>query len=182
VKRAVQQFTPYSWTKFDWAATKNFKHFLVTLLLITIVSSVSIIIKILIKIIQQSLQAELNAFYLKYLLWLPPKNIMNPMRLVLMFLNSTAAIRELYQYLTDKQCKRLGAHAWVDIAIIMTETLICVKFGRNEFEEPAPTHIIVFWLVLAVVLIVYALWRFLFNRSTADKRKSDSIFAADESE
>ena len=39
VKRAVQQFTPYSWTKFEWEATKNFKHFAIVIMLIAIVRS-----------------------------------------------------------------------------------------------------------------------------------------------
>ena len=41
VKRAVQQFTPYSWTKFEWQATKNFKHFITVVLIVVIVSSTS---------------------------------------------------------------------------------------------------------------------------------------------
>lgn len=87
------------------------------------------------------LQTELNAFYLKYLLWIPPANPLNTYRLLFMFFATIPAVRELYQYVTDPSCKRLGAHAWLTIANIQLETLICLKFGKNEFKEPAPWHV-----------------------------------------
>ena len=34
MKRAVQQFTPYSWTKFEWQATKNFIHYITVIMII----------------------------------------------------------------------------------------------------------------------------------------------------
>ena len=37
VKRAVQQFTPYSWTKFEWAYTKDFKHFSMVVMIVVLV-------------------------------------------------------------------------------------------------------------------------------------------------
>lgn len=33
-KRAVEQLTPHSWTSFDWATTRTFKGYIVTLLLV----------------------------------------------------------------------------------------------------------------------------------------------------
>ena len=47
------------------------------------------------------LMNELNAFYLKYLLWLEPPHFLNVIRLVYYFLAGMPAIRELYQYLSD---------------------------------------------------------------------------------
>jgi phosphatidylserine synthase 2 len=84
MKRAVQQFTPYSWTKFEWRATSSFNHFASVVLIVTIF-----------------LQAELNAFYLKYLLWIPPSNPINTYRLIFFAIAGAPAIREAYQYLID---------------------------------------------------------------------------------
>jgi phosphatidylserine synthase 2 len=38
VRRTVQQFTPHSWTKFEWGANKSFKKFSMMLGLSAIVS------------------------------------------------------------------------------------------------------------------------------------------------
>ncbi|CAJ0915508.1 14691_t:CDS:2, partial [Entrophospora sp. SA101] len=67
---------------------------------------------------------------------------------------------EAYQYLTDKDCKRLGPQAWLTIANIMTESVICFKFGRGEFPNPAPTSVIIFWTILISSLVIYAIWQF----------------------
>ncbi|CAG8476560.1 8427_t:CDS:2 [Diversispora eburnea] len=140
VKRTVQQFTPHHWTKFEWGTTKSFKNYLAVIGLLFL--------------------AELNSFYLKYLLWAPAEHPINSCRAILLFMCSIPATREAYQYLTDKECKRFGPQAWLTIANVMTETVICFKFGRGEFPEPAPTNVIVFWIVLITVLIGYAIWQF----------------------
>ncbi|CAG8436546.1 6212_t:CDS:2 [Ambispora gerdemannii] len=136
VKRTVQQFTPQSWTKFEWGATHSFKNFMAFL------------------------QAEINSFYLKYLLWIPPEHPLNAIRATLLFFCSAPGVREAYQYLTDKNCKRFGPQAWLSMAMIMTESVIIIKFGRGEFPHPAPTYVIVFWSLLTTTLIGYAIYQF----------------------
>ena len=42
----------------------------------------------------------------------------------------------------------------------MTESVICYKFGRGEFPNPAPTHVVIFWIVLITALVGYAIWQF----------------------
>jgi phosphatidylserine synthase 2 len=44
---------------------------------------------------------ELNSFYLKYVLWIPPENRLNAIRLIFMLLWGAVAIRETFQYLDD---------------------------------------------------------------------------------
>ena len=60
-----------------------------------------------------------------------------------------------------RRCKRLGMHAWMATANIMTELLINIKFGRGEFPEPAPKEIIYFWIGFVVLLLTYAIFHFL---------------------
>jgi phosphatidylserine synthase 2 len=64
-------------------------------------------------VISLELICELNAFYLKYLLWIPVSSNLNVYRLLFMFLMCLPACRETYQFLTDPKCKRLGMHAWL---------------------------------------------------------------------
>ncbi|KAJ3179909.1 hypothetical protein HDU87_002477 [Geranomyces variabilis] len=142
-KRTMQQFTPHSWTDFQWEGTKTFKNFLAVIGLLYLV-----------------LQTELNAFYLKYLLWLPPPHYLNVWRLVYYFFMALPAVREAFQYLSDRRCKRLGMHAWMATANILTELLIIVKYGRGEFPEPAPWKVKVGWAMLICLISGYALVRF----------------------
>ncbi|ORY00524.1 phosphatidyl serine synthase [Basidiobolus meristosporus CBS 931.73] len=156
VKRTVQQFTPHSWTTFHWGATESFKNYAAVIVLMIL-----------------ALMCELNAFYLKTLLWLPPEHYLNVSRLLLFFFMATPAVRELYQYLMDKSCKRVGAQAWLTIACIMTEVLIILKFGRNEFPNPAPVHIKIFWTVLLSLVGIYPVWQFLIKPRLEKTEKKD---------
>lgn len=70
----------------------------------------------------------------------------------------------MYQYISDNSTKRLGAHAWLLIFNIMTETLICLKFSENEFHESAPVVVKVGWSTAFIILfIIFPLWRFVIS-------------------
>ena len=47
------------------------------------------------------LLAELNTFYLKYILWIPPPNILCLGRLVFIWLVGAVAMRESFEYLDN---------------------------------------------------------------------------------
>ena len=133
--RSVQQFTPHSWTSFQWGGLKSFARFLAIMSII----------------ILETL-CELNAFYLKYLLWIPVSSSLNFWRLIYFFLICLPATREAYQFISDKNCKRLGMFAWVATANILTETLIVVKFSAGEFEKPFPDEVKLFWTLFSLFL------------------------------
>lgn len=143
MRRTIEQFTPHSLLRFDWAGTKTFKGYLVSILVLSIF-----------------LICELNCFYLKYLLWVPPAHYINVVRLVLYGLIGIVAAREAYQFFTDPSCNRLGAQAWICLASILTETLICFKFGQGEFPNPAPKNVIYFWTCFILLLFLYPLLKF----------------------
>ena len=69
IKRIAGQFSPYNWIEFDWRATESLKRFL-------FLTGVLVIF----------LLAELNTFYLKFVLWVPPPNILCLGRLVFIWL------------------------------------------------------------------------------------------------
>lgn len=154
MKRAVQQFTPHSWTKFEWGSTKNFKSYVSMLVLLFIF-----------------LLCELNAFYLKFILWIPPEHPLNVYRLTLYFFCGVPAVREFYQYLHDPNVTRFGTQAWMLVANIATETLICIKFGKGMFPAETPNHVIWFWTVFWVVVIVYPIWKFAVGGWQEKKKK-----------
>ena len=49
----------------------------------------------------QFLLAELNSFYLKFVLWIPPEHYINLTRLVFFLFMGAAALRETFQFLDD---------------------------------------------------------------------------------
>ncbi|KER23879.1 hypothetical protein T265_08343 [Opisthorchis viverrini] len=84
LRRAVLQFTPHRWTDFDWRPTGSLKRWLGTLILCAVI-----------------LLTELNTFYLKYVLWVPPPHILCFLRLLFSILWGGPAIYEYFQYMDD---------------------------------------------------------------------------------
>lgn len=63
------------------------------------------------------LLAELNAFFLKFVLYVPPSSMLNVVRLLLLAALSTPAVGEYYEYIQarqdqDKQ-KGIGSNLWL---------------------------------------------------------------------
>ncbi|KAF9115886.1 hypothetical protein BGX27_005952 [Mortierella sp. AM989] len=143
MKRTMAQFTPKSWTKFEWNSTKSFKSYAAVIFILTML-----------------LICELNAFYLKSLLWIPPAHPINITRIFSYFMFGIPGVREAYQYLHDPNCKRIGPQAWLLISSITTEVLIIFKFGKGEFPNPAPTSVINFWIGFLTLLIGYPIYQF----------------------
>lgn len=146
--RTVTQFTPYNWMSFDWAATRTLRGYLVVILVTSLF-----------------LLSELNAFYLKYLLWIPVEHPINLVRLILYALMGSVTIREAYQFFSENASyrvphARLGTQAWVTCAIVIMETLVCVKFGRNQFPNPIPQSVKIFWSIFTSFLFLFPVWNF----------------------
>ncbi|KAF9998716.1 hypothetical protein BGZ79_007622 [Entomortierella chlamydospora] len=143
MRRTMAQFTPKSWTKFEWNSTKNFKTYATVIFILTMF-----------------LICELDAFYLKSLLWLPPAHPVNIVRIFSYFMFGIPGVREIYQYLHDANCKRIGPQAWLLISSIATELLIVFKFGNGEFPNPAPKSVVNFWIVFLTLLTAYPIYQF----------------------
>jgi phosphatidylserine synthase 2 len=143
IARGVQQFGPHSWTKFEWGTGKSLYRFVGILGILTL-----------------EIICELNAFYLKTLLWIPIESRLNVWRLVFYFFTTMPAVREAYQYLSDAKCKRLGFHAWMCTANILTELIIIIKFSKGEFPNQIPGNVIWFWISAITIIIMYATWKF----------------------
>ncbi|CAE6418126.1 unnamed protein product [Rhizoctonia solani] len=143
-KRVLKQFTPHDWTEFHWEGTSSFASYCAVFLLLA-----------------TFLAAELNPFYLKSLLWMEPSHPIIISRLAGVFLCALPAVRELYQYLSHpEKAVRMGQHAWLLFATVLTELLIIFKWSRGMFPEPFPTHIKFAWSVGSALLIAYPSFKF----------------------
>lgn len=114
-KRVLKQFTPFSWTNYEWAAFKSVKRLLQVTAMLAFVEL-----------------CELNAFFLKHALWIPPPCPLNTIRLLMLGMLSFPALREWYAYIDSPECKRMGSSLWLMVAIGAVETLAVVKWIRQD--------------------------------------------------
>ncbi|KAL6848631.1 hypothetical protein ACP4OV_021214 [Aristida adscensionis] len=146
VKRSLSQFTPAQWDKDQWHPFMGPLRFIQVLFLCFVFMTV-----------------ELNTFFLKFCLWIPPRNPLVVYRLILWWLIAIPTIREYNSYLQDsKPVKKVGAFCWLSLAICIVELLICMKFGHGLFHDPMPTWLIIFWSSVGISLVIFLLawsWR-----------------------
>ena len=144
-RRGRMQFTPHSMDIFQWTWFRSPKRFLQCFFPAVII-----------------LLFEVNHFFLKFELWVPPINPLNTIRLFILFLIAVPGIREYYKFIDSDSgdiFRRLGPFAWTGVAIAFVETLAIIKFGRGMFDAPWPPHVLVFWgLVVALFVIVMTVW------------------------
>ena len=57
--------------------------------------------------------------------------------------------------LLSRRAVRMGQHAWLLLATIITELLVIIKWSRGLFTEPMPGHIKIFLSTLAILLVAY---------------------------
>mmetsp|Transcript_17448 Transcript_17448/g.37901 ORF Transcript_17448/g.37901 Transcript_17448/m.37901 type:complete len:395 (-) Transcript_17448:53-1237(-) len=81
--------------------------------------------------------ADLNAFFLKTVLWVDVESKLNIIRLFIIGFAGFPSLRELYQYASDPTCHRFGSQAWILSAVLLTEICIIIKFGREHFSHSA---------------------------------------------
>lgn len=147
MKRLALQFTPYSWTDFNWRPTSSLIRWLAVLGIIVIF-----------------LLAELNTFYLKFVLWIPPEHYLNLTRLVFFLFLGAASLRETFQYLDDPEPIKFGRQSWMILAIVITELLVTIKFDFATISKPLPKHIAYFWILGFMGLVAYTVWKFYIKR------------------
>ncbi|GJJ15789.1 hypothetical protein Clacol_010067 [Clathrus columnatus] len=138
-KRVFKQFTPSDFTTFKWEGTASLTHYFAVVLLLAIF-----------------LAAELTPFYLKSLLWMEPEHPVVIARLIAIFIFALPAVRELYQYINDpRKAIRMGQHAWLLFATVLTEVLLVFKWGRDVFTNPFPRHVKWSLITGGIILVVY---------------------------
>nr|CAG4634762.1 EOG090X05CZ [Alona affinis] len=141
IKRAVLQFTPQSWTNVRWLDPhSSYMRFLAVCQLVVFWQI-----------------TELNTFFLKHIFELPPGHMLNMWRLVVIGLIVAPSLRQYYTYVTDTRCQRVGTQCWVFGAIMFTEAIICIKFGKEIFERTQILTICL-WLLVQFLMSMACLY------------------------
>ena len=115
-RRGVLQFTPHSYQDFRWRGSASPRRAAQCTALVALF-----------------LLCEVNHFFLKYELWVPPLNPLNTYRLSFMFLMGLPAVKQYYEFMDTEQgdISKLGAYAWLALAIALAETLAVAKWGKG---------------------------------------------------
>lgn len=143
-KRVLSQFSPHDFAAFKWGMAQDFTHYLAVVLLLTVF-----------------LAAELNPFYLKYLLWMEPDHPIIIARLAGIFLAGLPAVRELFQYINDpRKAVRMGQHVWLLLATIVTEILAIFKWSKGLFPTPFPAKVKWGWAIGIFLLVLFPVVQF----------------------
>jgi len=118
------------------------------------------------------LTIELNAFFLKFILWIPPPHPINIARLVMWWGIGQPGMREYYQWVTDPNCKRFGTMSWMCVAVVGVEVLIIIKMGRGMFPTPTPAPVFWTWVVCIVLFVGWAVWYYgYYSKPSKSSRK-----------
>ena len=118
---------------------------------------------------------QVNAFFLKYVLWIPPLNPLNTYRLLLLALLALPATKEYYTFIDSEETdifNKLGPFAWLATAVAVGETLVCVKFGRGMFPKPWPSTVLLIWGSAALTFASFmAIWAMRYYKVPAGEIK-----------
>jgi len=115
---------------------------------------------------------ELNAFFLKFVLWIPPPHPINVSRLILWWAIGQPGMREYYQWVTDPNCKKFGTASWLCAAVMGMEVLLWLKFGQGMFPNPTPPLIFWGWTISTAVFLLWCFWYFGYYKPAKAKRQS----------
>jgi len=140
VKRAIFQFSPANWTKVRWEPTRSLVRYFAALAIIAGINT-----------------AQLNAFFLKHLLWMPPENNLNLYRLILFMFITAPSLRQFYLYVDRDDIKRIGMQFWVMVAIVAVEFMCILKWSRGELDLTFPRHIVLLWIGILVAALLFTL-------------------------
>ena len=142
LQRAVMQFTPQSWQKVRWQKTKNLHMFFFLQLLVGLFHL-----------------EEMNAFFLKHLLWIPPPCPLNVIRLAIWGFVAVPALRQVYTFMTEPTCKRIGTQTFLTIVLLLTELLLIIKMSPGEFDgkrmEPGVRRMVIACIALWLLFNLY---------------------------
>mmetsp|Transcript_18317 Transcript_18317/g.45884 ORF Transcript_18317/g.45884 Transcript_18317/m.45884 type:complete len:534 (-) Transcript_18317:183-1784(-) len=153
--RLLLQFTPKTWTKFEWDYFSSVKRFSQLAFVMIVIMSI-----------------ELNAFFLKYALWIPPENPLVTIRLLLWWLLAMPAVGEYYHYVSNRSVKRLGPNTWLSFAGLAFEVLLIIKMAPESYPNmfPFPAYINHSYLAF---FIIFSVWGYLFVSYRAKKKVFD---------
>eukprot|EP00049_Salpingoeca_infusionum_P011999 m.212826 g.212826 ORF g.212826 m.212826 type:complete len:431 (-) comp15075_c2_seq21:5356-6648(-) len=139
--RAINQFTPYWFSKFEWRTSSLYEW----------CGTVYVILVMMF--------ADVNAFYLKTTLWIPAKHPFNIYRLLMAGMAAPVAVAETHAYVTDPKCRKLGMQTTFITLLLVTEVLLYVKYG-SDLPPLSDMDLVwqYFWIATVVVVVLTTIY------------------------
>ncbi len=120
---------------------------------------------------------ELNAFFLKFILWVPPPHSLNFWRVVFWWLLGCAGTRELY-YRMQNDSSPVGMMLVLIFVNAALEGIICYKMSTGLFPVPAPSIVKWPWAIVLFGLVFFMLIYFPFVAASPKEITGDAEGAA----
>lgn len=143
MKRTLGQFTPAQWDKDEWHPLLGPWRFIQVLSLCIVFLTV-----------------ELNTFFLKFCLWIPPRNSVVIYRLILWWLLAIPTIREYNSYLQDRCIPMFSIYIlsiecwWMPILATSEQVLdILCPYNVIFYRKPVKKVGAYCWLSLAICIV-----------------------------
>ncbi|KAF4672186.1 hypothetical protein FOL46_009340 [Perkinsus olseni] len=139
-KRAMLQFTPYSWSRYDWPLDAS--HW--------ILSQIAWL---------QCFVLELNSFFLIHAFALRPSHIFSPARQLVLAFHGAQAVPEWYEYIKG-HTKRIGHNVWLLSCITTLESIVCLRYGKathpflTDHTAP-PRGDLLAWVVFSCITLLW---------------------------
>jgi phosphatidylserine synthase 2 len=111
-------------------------------------------------------------FFLKYIIWIPADHNLLVFRVAVWGFTGIVAVKEYYEYCTNKYCFRLGPHCWLALFVLSLEISCAIKFGRNIFDKPFPYLVKLLWMGITAMFFT-GLFISIQNGKKAKKSKFD---------
>jgi phosphatidylserine synthase 2 len=152
----VKTFVPNTFERHEWKIFSSSKRFITVIWLILLLQL-----------------TELSHFFLKHLLWIPGNHYILLIRVLIWVCLAAIAVREYYEYATNKHYLKFGQYIWLAHLTLVVEYLIIYKFGRVSFKfEDINFNFKMFWCGLFLVIISITIF-LIYNESfTYSKKKN----------
>lgn len=137
MKRFALQFTPASWSGYDWYNSKSKANALRRTCLLSF-------------LVFFWLLAELNTFFIKHVFAIDTKHPVVFWRIILIAVIAAPTIRQFYVFSTDPLTRRVGMQSWVFVVICVLELAICVKCGGIMFAKTSGWNMLL-WAMSIII-------------------------------
>ncbi|CAB3402981.1 unnamed protein product [Caenorhabditis bovis] len=144
MKRLALQFTPASWSQFEWCYSNSFGQ--------AVKRTITLTVFVLFWLI-----SELNTFFIKHIFAIDTQHPVVFWRIILIGCIAAPTIRQFYVYATDPLTRRVGMQCWIFVLICVLEMAVCVKCARELFLQIDLSNIAI-WLSTIIITTIFCIF------------------------
>ena len=103
-------------------------------------------------------------------------------RLIIWAFVGVPSLRQIYSYLSDPNCKRIGHQTFLCVVVLLTELIVITKFGKGEFPDAMPANIKAGFTTFMAGYVLILIFLMMRTRTTAaeEEEHEKSVAAVSE--